>query len=115
MTLSAEEAEWERQDAIDYDSGTIVEEALTVVSTAKFPDPTVGAGATDVEQVLATSWVAECVPELDGVWWEDTFDPDGLSAPRGVLVMARITEWIGSASPRGDDTANPDGDFDDLD
>jgi hypothetical protein len=103
MTLDAEDAEWERQEAIDYDSGAVVDEALVVVSTDSFPDPTVATGAVDVDQILSTLWVAECAPELDGVWWEDTYDPEKLSAPRGVLVMARIPEWIGSATRRDDD------------
>jgi hypothetical protein len=114
MTLSAEEAESERVEARDYDTGKLVEECVAAVATASFPDSTVRTGATDVEQILSTLWVAECAPEVDGVWWEDPYDVAGLSAPRGVLVMAKIGEWVSSATPYdGVDNEDEDFDFDD--
>lgn len=27
---------------------------------------------------------------LDGVWWEDAYDPDRLSAPRGVIFKEKV-------------------------
>jgi hypothetical protein len=109
MTLSANEAEAERIEARDYKTGALVEECVAVVSTDAFPDSTVRPGQTNVEQVLSTLWVAECAPDIDGVWWQDTYDPDGLTAPRGVLVMSRIADWVGSALPfDGDDQDDDD-------
>jgi hypothetical protein len=31
--------------------------------------------------------------EIDGLWWRDVFDPDGLSAPRGALFPERVAGW----------------------
>lgn len=31
-------------------------------------------------------------PEVDGMWWEDRFDPDALSAPRGVIFRRSIDQ-----------------------
>jgi hypothetical protein len=37
---------------------------------------------------LATVWAQ--AHDLDGVWWEDAYDPDALSAPRGVIFPHRL-------------------------
>jgi hypothetical protein len=50
----------------------------------------------EVEQILATVYVSEMVPELDGVWWADELD-DGRWAPRGVVVSGRIGDWVAAA------------------
>jgi hypothetical protein len=76
-----------------------IEETATFAATGTFPDTTVKAGATDVEDILATVWVDQCT-DLDGVWWEDRHDPDRLSAPRGVIVPNRVAAWVASATPR---------------
>jgi len=39
---------------------------------------------------LAIVWYAEA-HDFDGVWWQDTYDPSRLSAPRGVIFD--ITKW----------------------
>ena len=59
----------------------------------KFVDP------LDYQQVLAAIWVSETAPELDGVWWEDNLDVLAYSAPRGVLSMNKIAEWVDSSVP----------------
>jgi hypothetical protein len=52
--------------------------------------------AIDVEtgcfDYLLPIWVEECT-DLDGVWWEDVYDPAGLSAPRGVIVPSRLQRF----------------------
>lgn len=77
--------------------GAEVEETSTYVATSSFPDATVTEGSVNFEQVLAAIWIAENAPELDGVWWEDNFDTLRYSAPRGVLSMHKIQEWVSNA------------------
>jgi hypothetical protein len=36
---------------------------------------------------------AEDIAGLDGVWWEDTYDPSGLSCPRGVISVATLPSF----------------------
>lgn len=43
-------------------------------------------------EYAATIWAERLHPELDGVWWEEEYDPAGLSAPRGGIFPSRITE-----------------------
>jgi hypothetical protein len=31
--------------------------------------------------------------DADGVWWFDTYNPDALSAPRGVIFADRVEHW----------------------
>lgn len=40
----------------------------------------------DPVDVLLTVYVDRQRPDLDGVWWDDHYDPPQLSCPRGVLV-----------------------------
>ena len=40
---------------------------------------------------LAVVAYAEDVLDVDGVWWEDTYDPARYSAPRGVLFARRLS------------------------
>lgn len=93
------DVEWAREQHTDYGVGTRIEETAAVFTTATFPDPTVAAGQSNVEQILSTLWVAECAPTIDGVWWEDRYAPEELLAPRGVIVPARFADWIESAEP----------------
>ena len=53
--------------------------------TVDFPDPRVYRDG-DPTDVLLAHWVRLHRPDLDGIWWHDTFDPDNLSCPRGVLI-----------------------------
>ena len=32
-------------------------------------------------------------PDLDGFWWDETLDPAGLSAPRGMIFYSRVPRW----------------------
>lgn len=53
--------------------------------TARFPDQRISADC-DPTDVLLAHYIREQRPDLDGVWWDDEYDPYALSAPRGVLV-----------------------------
>lgn len=46
----------------------------------------------DATDMAATFWV-EDETSLDGVWWQDTYAPESLSAPRGVIVRRAIPQW----------------------
>lgn len=52
----------------------------------------VGLGQRDGFDYAAALWAERTQPEVDGVWWEEEYDPAGLSAPRGGLFPSRITE-----------------------
>jgi hypothetical protein len=34
---------------------------------------------------------------IDGVWWNEAYDPDRLSAPRGGILPERLAEWAAEA------------------
>lgn len=53
--------------------------------TDTFPEARIDADV-DPSDILAALYVREYRPDLDGVWWEDTYAPELLSCPRGVLV-----------------------------
>ena len=46
----------------------------------------------EMDDLLVTAY-AEDELDCDGVWWQDTLDPENLSAPRGVIFPARLPEW----------------------
>lgn len=93
MTFEEAEYELEEQD------GVTLTQVSTPIATEHFPDSTVKAGDSGVEQILATVWVNEVATELDGIWWEDRFDPYALSAPRGVIASRAIEGVISRLSP----------------
>lgn len=47
-----------------------------------------------VETEAGNLWVAHELPELDGVWWDDRYDPASLSAPRGVILPHAARRWV---------------------
>ncbi len=47
----------------------------------------------DIVLELAATLYAEHVLKIDGVWWNDIYDPDSLSAPRGMIVPSMIPTW----------------------
>ena len=69
-----------------------VEQVDTFATTGTFPDPTVRAGSLNEHDILTTIWAQECT-DLDGVWWEDRYDPEDLSCPRGVILPDRLDRW----------------------
>jgi 8-oxo-dGTP pyrophosphatase MutT (NUDIX family)/GNAT superfamily N-acetyltransferase len=42
--------------------------------------------------LLVTVYAEEQL-DCDGVWWEDTYDPANLSAPRGVIFPSKLSSW----------------------
>lgn len=66
-------------------------------------------GTGDTLQLLSTIYVEAMLP-FDGVWWADEFDPDRLSAPRGVIARNKVAEWKAEKDPHAEDV--DDGDFD---
>jgi hypothetical protein len=46
----------------------------------------------DAMDMAATFWV-EDETEMDGVWWNDVYAPETLSAPRGVIVRRALPQW----------------------
>lgn len=53
--------------------------------TPDFPAERVNTDSDPTDLLLA-HYVREHRPDIDGIWWEDTYAPEHLSAPRGVLV-----------------------------
>ena len=54
-------------------------------------------GAFDL---LVAEWAAR-QGRLDGVWWEDAWDPVSLSAPRGTISEHRVAGWTFRRSAGG--------------
>lgn len=78
-----------RIEPIDIVAGT---EKLWIESGAKLP------AAQDASDLIILVFAAkEGKPrfgvDLDGVWWNENFDPDRLSAPRGGIFPERIQDW----------------------
>lgn len=78
-----EAAHAEVEDYEDHDAA--VESVLVWRPTTTFPDARISAD-DEPSDVLLAAYLREQRPDLDGVWWEDDYDPDRLSCPRGVLV-----------------------------
>jgi hypothetical protein len=108
--VTAWDEEWEQErimllldedEALDEseEQGGEVQAITTMVATELFPDQTVKEGQAHVDQILAAIWVDEKAPGFHGVWWADDYDPDRLSAPRGVISGSKIAEWIARAAP----------------
>lgn len=77
-----EEAEYECGVLDDTERDGWPQRAHTVIATDTFPDPRVS--REDPAPLVLALWAAT-QPDLDGVWWQDTYAPEQLSCPRGVL------------------------------
>lgn len=92
MAASREEAEGE-VDYMEEDQYTI-EEVQGLAPTQKLVDAMAlhasdkGKPSLSALQDLATVWARD--QELAGVWWNDMYDPDALSAPRGVIFPEHV-------------------------
>jgi hypothetical protein len=111
-----EAAEYADQDLADEDGEIsdadlvgLITEVTVMKATAAFPDSTVKTGSTEIDEIVATVYVNEMLPDYDGVWWADRLDPVQLSAPRGVIVPSKIAGWIGTVTPYAGG-ADPDDD-----
>jgi hypothetical protein len=74
---------------------TTEEDIITevLVATSSFDDVTVRPGDSWVEDKLLAAYVDNVYEELEGVWWDDTYNPAALSCPRGVLGKSRLAHW----------------------
>lgn len=87
------EAEDERQALGDPDAYVTVRAHRLM--TEKMADRALARGL-DHALVLdhALSFACEdFLAEIDGLWWNDRWDPIGLSAPRGVIHATRLAHW----------------------
>lgn len=75
------------------DEDTISEKREQPIATEKLKNRTMGNAEPVMVLDLLTTVYAEDVLSVDGVWFKDNLDIDSLSAPRGVIVPSRITEW----------------------
>lgn len=66
-------------------------------------------GAGDPFELLVPAYVEAMLP-FDGVWWADGYDPDRLSAPRGVIVVNKVAGWHAEKTDGAEDA--DDGEFD---
>lgn len=80
------EARAEADARVDEDEIDAHVEPVTVWrATDTFPDARMSRDI-DPTDVLLAIYIRETRPDIDGVWWDDTYEPDLLSCPRGVLV-----------------------------
>lgn len=95
--FTREEAE-EEAEFVTTDIGvsTVVTPLTILLATGTFPDTTVEEDQLWPAEILAAVWVSEEAPDLDGVWWQDELE-DRRWAPRGVVVPARIGDWVAAA------------------
>ena len=103
MEDAVEEAEY-----LGLDASTIRHDKSVLKATPKLLSVT-NKGNGLALQLLATVYVEAMLP-FDGVWWADEFDPDRLSAPRGVICRNKVSEWTAEKDPHAQDA--DDGDFD---
>jgi hypothetical protein len=55
---------------------------------------TEGAGILGVtDDYVVALYVEANNPEVEGMWWEDDYDPSVLSAPRGVIFTRSLSGW----------------------
>ena len=55
---------------------------------------TEGAGILGVtDDYVAALYIETNHPEIEGMWWEDDYDPSRLSAPRGVIFTRSLASW----------------------
>jgi hypothetical protein len=71
------------------ETGAAIEEVMVVVAGTRWPDI---AGRANADQVVLALFADE-VLGIDGVWWEDNFNVEELSCPRGVISVRSLTTW----------------------
>ena len=80
------------EDAVE-GLAALVTEVPLLTATARFPDPLMHPGAPVPLLALTAVWLAAEHPTVDGIWW--TVGPeDPLSGPGGLILPARLTDWI---------------------
>jgi hypothetical protein len=53
----------------------------------------VGAEHVFAEDFAISFFMEDNFPQLDGIWWEDTYDPLELSCPRGGIFPGKVKSW----------------------
>jgi hypothetical protein len=91
-------------EAVGPDDGPAIEEIIAAVTTEKLVERVgggrVGDAVTAMDFVIM-AWAANEAGRalghpLDGLWWNETYDPDCLSAPRGAIFPERVASWTSS-------------------
>jgi len=52
----------------------------------------------DCDDLVLMAWAMKTVGPVDGVWWTETYDPQGLSAPRGGIFPEAVIGWRSEAT-----------------
>lgn len=89
--MTAEEAEQEI-DEIDDGYVAIIHASSHKAGPAFRYAPAQEDMGITIEDIAILEWL-EDETDLDGAWWFETYDPDNLSAPRGVIFQSRLTSW----------------------
>lgn len=58
---------------------------------------------------VAMTWVEAVHPDLDGVWWDDAYNPANLTAPRGGIFPSKVGAWQPTLSTGVEDDVGSDG------
>lgn len=78
-------------------------------ATAKLEDYSKGiAGQSGTRHSLVGDMLCVAYADhlgFDGVWWKETLDPAAISAPRGVIIESRVSEW--TFQNESDSTSTP--------
>jgi len=90
------EAEYEAEDYVELDGK--VTRILTYSATDKLIDlhwshRFTGELDTTLAADMAVLYLLQQSGKYDGAWWDEAYDPEGLSAPRGVIFENKIREW----------------------
>jgi len=90
MSILHEDEEDARLEAEDFDDARI--EQVRVLSPTEELERRLGMPShLDCFDHVLVLWVQDERPDLDGVWWEDSYGP--YSAPRGVILPDRLASW----------------------
>lgn len=75
------------------DEDCVVEVPNSIVPTPTFVEGVRGASLINTFDILTTVY-NEVVLGLDGVWFHDELDRYALSAPRGVIALNKLEDWL---------------------
>lgn len=83
------------------DGEPCVAAVIVPVGTERLKDLTGFALGGFPEDFMVMAWAEHALPALlgqpvDGLWWDQDYDPDILSAPRGAIFPARVGAWDSS-------------------
>lgn len=72
-----------------------VESAMVYVGTLPLAERVRHRDVTeqDAFDFVLMAWAEDTQPEIDGLWWRETYDPDSLSAPRGGILPGKLENW----------------------